>query len=124
MKSNKSQWKENEELTALIGRVCEGSGDVRVDGDHRLALQGHLLVPLLDPAINPVNETLAQDDAEAVDGVLPRPLQHLLRWREEFADFLIVGSKIEHVLDFKRLVQRHGDVLHAFALNDLKRKQS
>ena len=120
MKSNKSQWKENEELTALIGRVCEGSGDVRVDGDHRLALQGHLLVPLLDPTVDPVNESLIKDDAEAVDRVLSRPLQYLLCRREELADFLKLGSKHQHGIDFQRLVQWHGDVLHGFSLNDLK----
>ena len=90
----------NKELTALIGGVCKGRGYVRVDGYHRLPLKSHFRIPILDPAIDPVDESLPQDDAKAVDRVLPRPLQHLLAVREEFADFLVLGGEREHCFHF------------------------
>ena len=80
---------------------------------------GHLFVPAFNPIIDPVDEPLAEDDAEAVDRVLPRPLQHLLGGREELAHLLKLSSEYQHLCDLEGFVQRHGDMLHALALDDL-----
>jgi len=106
-------------LTALIGRVGKGCGDFRIHGNHRLPLKRHLRIAILDPLVDPVDEALAQNTAEAVDRVLPRPLQYLLdRW-EEFADFLIPLGELQHLVDLEGLVQGHGDLLYALAVNNL-----
>ena len=84
----------------------------------------HLLVPGLDPIVNPVDEPLTKDDAEAVGRVLSRPLQHLLGRREELAHLLELGGEGEHLGDLQGLVERHGDVLDALPLDDLDQTYS
>ena len=82
----------------------------------------HLLVPGLDPIVDPVDEPLTKDDAEAVGRVLSRPLQHLLGRREELAHLLELGGEGEHFGHLQALVKRHGYILQAFSLDDLNKK--
>ena len=79
----------------------------------------HLIVASLDPLVNPVDETLLEDDVEAVDSVLPRPFQDLLDRREIVSDFLEALSKLEHFVNLQRLVESHCEVLNDLAPNDL-----
>ena len=92
------------QLTALVRRFCEGSCDFRVEVDHGVVDLGHLLVPSLDAVVDPVDEPLPEDDAEAVGRVLPRPLQHLLGRREELTHLLELGGEGEHLGHLQALV--------------------
>ena len=83
-------------------------------------LFSHSGIALFDSSIDPIREALAQDDTEAVDSVLPRPLHDLFHGREVQLRLRILRREVQHFLDLERLVERHREMLYGFSFYDLK----
>ena len=79
----------------------------RVHVDQELLLGHHLLVVDVDAVVDELLEVLANDDPQAVDDVLPRPLLDLLLRREEFVHLVVFSGELEDVLDRQGLVVWH-----------------
>ena len=86
-------------LTGDGRRLMEDSSDLRIHGDHVVALECNLLVSAVDLCIHPVLEILSHDGVDNIGQVGTTQLLDLFAWRQGTLHISIILSKIENVLD-------------------------
>ena len=105
-----------------VGALAESVRDRGVERDEEGALDGDLVVPLLDLLVDPLGEVLAHDAVGDVGEVLLGQLVDLLLAGEEGHDLLEVSDVGEDVLEGEALIVRDVDVLHLLGLEELRTK--
>ena len=89
----------------------EYPGDVRIHGDHLIALLGHPLVASIDLLRDPVLEPLAHFGVDHVGKVCSAELGDLLRRRKSILHILVAAGEVEDVLDGEAFELGHVDDL-------------